>query len=70
MEIMGLFTVILSILLIIAPLAIWSECRQIRKMLKEQSATKNVWQECYNMRKKLDNIIELLQGDEGEEEPR
>lgn len=74
MEIMGLFTglfaLIFSIMLIIAPLAIWSECRQIRKMLKEQSTTRNVWQECYNLRKQLKTVIELLQGDEREEEPR
>ena len=70
MEIIGLFTVIVSILLIIAPLAIWSECRQIRKMLKEQSATKNVWQECYNLRKRLDKVIELLQGGYAADEPQ
>ena len=70
MEIMGLFTVVFDIMLLIAPLAIWSECRQIRKMLKEQSATRNVWQECYNLRKQLMTVIELLQGDEREEEHR
>lgn len=56
--------------LILAPFAIWSECRQIRKALKEQTATKNVWQECYNIRKKLDTVIALLEGGETVEEPR
>lgn len=59
MEVMGLFTVIVSILLIIAPLAIWSECRQIRKLLTEMlKAQKGTWVECSNTRKLLEQPSE------------
>ena len=46
---------LLGVLLLLAPLAIWSECRQIRKLLTEMlKAQKGTWVECSNTRKLLE----------------
>lgn len=55
MDQLQILSMILNILLILAPLAIWSECRQMRKKLDEmQKALKGTWIEASNTRKLLE----------------
>ena len=53
---------ILALLITVAPLGIWTECRRIRRLLEKGETRKTLFQECYNIRKRLDKLISLIQG--------